>query len=192
VTYSQSRKQRAQQEKLLRKVHKEIPVLELAYDPMALVFHGPIINTNLTITDQHHQALATSGQPKPQPVRCRFLIDTGADGCVVKHEIAEQAGLKLINPSSPLHGVGVDTTGRTYFGRVQFIVDSRHAPGVKHTFSVDAEIQSGDLQTDRIDGIIGRNVLNHFEMIYNGMTGKITLRIIGISAAKEGPPEVVS
>lgn len=192
MTYSQSRKQRAHQEKLLRKVQKEIPVLELDYDPMALVFHGPIINTNLTITDQHQQALASNGQPIPQPVRCRFLIDTGADGCVVKHGIAEQAGLKLINPSSPLHGVGVDTTGRTYFGRVQFIVDSRHAPGVKHTFSVDAEIQSGDLQTDRIDGIIGRNVLNHFEMTYNGMTGKVILRIIGMPAAKQNPPQIVS
>jgi hypothetical protein len=188
---SQARRDRARQEKLLRKAQREIPVLELLYDPQWLVFHGPIIQTYLTITEQHKQALAHSGQSVPQAVRCRFLIDTGADGCVVKHDIAEQAGLKLINPSSPLHGIGVDTTGRTYFGRVLFVVNSRHLSGVKLNFAVDAEIQSGDLKTDRIDGIIGRNVLSHFEMIYNGMTGKVVLRIIGASAAKQEPPVIL-
>lgn len=191
MSSSSSRKNRAHQEKLLRELGKEVPTLIFEYGASGLAFHGPLIDTTITITDQHKEALAKSGLIIPEPVRARFLIDTGADGCVVKHEIAEKAGLKLINPSSPLHGVGVDTTGKTYFGRIVFGCESRRFPGNFHHYAVDVEIQSGNLNTDRIDGLIGRNVLGHFETIYNGMTGRVTMRIIAKSLAKELPPEIL-
>ena len=192
MSSSEARKQRARQEKLLRKVDKEIPVLEFDFGgPLELTFGGPIIITDITITDQHQAALAAAGQAIPAPVRCRFLLDTGADGCVVKHEFAEQAGLKLINPSTPLHGVGVDTTGRTYFGRILFHCPSRTVKGVTHTFAVDAEIQSAKLEADHLDGLIGRTVLQHFETIYDGMRGKVIMKITGKSAAAKKPPTFI-
>lgn len=113
-------------------------------------------------------------------IRCKFLIDTGADVCVVKHSIAEKAGLKLINENTPIHGVGVDTTGKTYLGRVLFGTHSKKIPGAMHTIFVDTEIISGELPgcADRIDGLIGRNVLSFFDFRYNGRTGKVTLRYL--------------
>ena len=113
MTSSQSRKERARQEKLRRIAQQEIPVLEFDFGAPPLMFYGPVISTTLTITEQHKTALAQAGLPIPTPVSCRFLIDTGADGCMVKHAFAQQAGLKLINPTAPIHGIGVDTTGRT-------------------------------------------------------------------------------
>jgi hypothetical protein len=192
VSSSDARKQRVYQEKLLRKIDKEIPVLEFDFGgPLELTFGGPIINTDITITDQHQAALAVAGLAVPEAVRCRFLLDTGADGCVVKHEIAERAGLKLINPSTPLHGVGIDTTGRTYFGRILFHCPSRIDPGVSHTFSVDVEIQSAKLEADHLNGLIGRTVLQHFETIYDGMKGKVIMKITGKSAATRKPPTFI-
>lgn len=191
MSSSESRKDRARQEKVLRELEKEVPVHIFQYDVAGLVYHGPIINTDITITDQHKDALLKVGRSVPNSVRARFLLDTGADGCLVKHEIAEKAGLKLINPSSPLHGIGVDTTGKTYFGRIIFTCESRKHSGNYISYAVDVEIQSGDLKTDRIDGLIGRTVLRHFETIYNGMTGQVTIRVIGKSTAKKMPNRII-
>jgi hypothetical protein len=52
--------------------------MEFDFGP-GLSFHGPIINTTLTITEEHREALNRAGLPVPAPVICRFLIDTGAD-----------------------------------------------------------------------------------------------------------------
>ena len=56
--------------------------------------------------------------------KCRFLIDTGAHKSLVKHEIAEQAKIKLISTHNPIHGVGVDTHAEAYIGRILFICES--------------------------------------------------------------------
>lgn len=110
---------------------------------------------------------------------------------MVKHEFAERAQLKLINDSSPLHGIGVDTSGRTYMGRILFACDSRVQSGVRHFFAVDGAIQSGNLKSDTIDGIIGRNILRSFEMIYNGITGKVIMRFIGGAEAQRLPGMII-
>ena len=145
-------------------------------EPGQLSYHGPIITSGLTIAKAHADALTAAGDPVPPPVPYRFLIDTGADGCVVKHEFAVKAGLKLINANSPLAGVGVDTTGKTYIGRVLFGMASKVIQGVQHGMAVDTQIMSGDLNTVLFDGLIGRDVLRHFVLTYDGKTGRVTMR----------------
>lgn len=105
-------------------------------------------------------------------------MDTGADTTIVKHEFAERAGLKLINDNVPIHGVGVDTTGRAYMGRIIFGAPSKIVPSVTHTVWVETQIASGNLNlpVDVIDGVIGRDVLTHFQLIYDGKTGQIRMR----------------
>ena len=134
MTRSESRRARAAEEKAKRRLEREIITLEFDYEPGVLRYQGPVILTDLTITEAQRQAHEKANQPIPPPVKCRFLIDTGADGTVVKHEFAERAGLKLISDNSPLHGVGVDTTGRAYVGRILFGAESRvvHGPDRAH------------------------------------------------------------
>jgi hypothetical protein len=72
-------------------------------------------------------------------------------------------------------------------GRIIFGCKSLVAPEILHQFAIDAEIQSGNLPTDRIDGLIGRNVLHSFELTYNGLTGKVIMKFIGKSTAKQLP-----
>lgn len=175
MSSSASRRERAAREKATRKLEREEIVLRFDFQ-QALTFHGPIITTAITITQAHRDALAAAGMPIPHPVRCRFLLDTGADGCVVKHEIAIQAGLKLIDANAPLHGVGVDTTGKTYLGRVMFGIPSKLVEGAQHQVFVDTQVRSGNLESPLIDGLIGRDVLQHFTMTYEGKTGRVTMR----------------
>jgi len=105
-------------------------------------------------------------------------VDTGADTTIVKHEFAERAGLKLINDNVPIHGVGVDTTGRAYIGRIIFGYQSKIVASVTHTIYVETEIASGSLKlpADVIDGVIGRDVLTHFHFSYDGKTGQVRMR----------------
>lgn len=172
---SASRRAKAATEKLQRKLEREPLVLEFDYQPNVLQAQGPIVLTNLTVTPAHREALEQAGQPVPPPVRCRFLIDTGSDGTVVKHEFAEQAGLKLINASAPLHGVGVDTTGKAYMGRIDFGLKSKFSDATHH-IHVDTQIRSAKLEVDRIDGLIGRDVLRHFVLSCDGKTGQVRMR----------------
>jgi hypothetical protein len=176
MSSSASRREHAAREKAERKLAKEAICLDLQYQPEQLRFHGPVITTWLTVTDSHRAAMTAAGEAIPNRVACRFLLDTGADGCVVKHEIAIQAGLKLINANAPLQGVGVDTTGKAYMGRVLFTVQSKILHGAMHDVYVDTQVMSGDLKSDRIDGLIGRDVLTHFVMSYDGKTGLVKLR----------------
>src|SRR3990167_5636064 len=90
MSSSATRRAKAAREKLQRKLDREPLVLQFDYAPDALQAFGPIINTDLTITPAHRDALEQAGQPIPPEVRCRFLIDTGSDGTIVKHEFAEQ------------------------------------------------------------------------------------------------------
>jgi hypothetical protein len=96
----------------------------------------------------------------------------------VKHEFAERPGLKLINDNVPIHGIGVDTTGRTYMGRIIFGYQSKVVPSVTHTVYVETQIASGtlNLPTDVIDGVIGRDVLLHFQLVYDGGTGQVRMK----------------
>jgi len=176
MSFSASRRQRAADEKAARKLERETVVLVFDYQPGDLFYHGPIITTGLTVTQAHADALKAAGNPVPPAVSCRFLIDTGADGCVVKHEFAVNAGLKLINANSPLAGVGVDTTGKTYIGRVLFGVASKIIQGVQHQMAVDTQVMSGDLKTTMFDGLLGRDVLRHFALTYCGKTGRVTMK----------------
>ena len=172
-----NRKQRRYQEKIKRKVAHESPFMEFQGQPTILQSVGPIIETDVGITDEHAEALRQAGIEPPNPIRCRLLIDTGASRSLVKHEIASKAGLKLISSNYPIHGVGVDTTGKIYVGRIWFICKSVIDESVTHNIWVDTQIASGTLHaSDVLDGLIGRDVLHHFEFIYNGKTGRFTLK----------------
>jgi hypothetical protein len=176
MTKSASRRARKAKEKLAARLGRESVVMEFNYPAGVLQARGPIIVTDIVVTDSHAEALRVAGEPIPQKVKCRFLIDTGADGTVVKHEIAERAGLKLINANTPLHGVGIDTTGRSYMGRILFGIRSAIAEGAVHTVSVDTQVMSATLNTDQIDGLIGRDVLRHFELSYDGQSGQVRMK----------------
>lgn len=170
------RKKEKERKRIEKKLDTENPKMTFNYKTNQLAGFGPIINTYITITDSYKEVLKNSGLRIPEPVRCRFLIDTGAHKSLVKHDIAEKAQIKLINIHNSITGVGVDATGKSYIGRILFVCDSVKVPGAKHNIHVDTEISSGTLNNNKIiDGLIGRDVLHYFELTYNGKNGKVTL-----------------
>lgn len=178
MTVSRNRQQKKTREKLERRIKKETIKFEFDFTREQLQWGGPSIITSIHVPDSHAQALRDAGQPVPEPVRCRFLIDTGAQVTLVRHEIAERAGLKLISSNATIQGIGVDTTGRVYMGRIQFSVPSRKVPEAVHNVYVDTQVMSGSLENKQLDGLIGRDVLRYFDLQYNGETGKVTMKYL--------------
>ena len=179
-------KRQRQREKRLA---SEPKILRFAYDPNILRFAGPIITTDVWLSKAQIEALRAAGQPVPKAVSCRFLIDSGAYSTIVKHQFAEQAQLKLINTNSPLRGIGEDRTGKTYIGTILFGLQSQVSPTVRHIIGVQTEITGAELpHADHFDGLIGRDVLNFFDLRYNGQTGEVTMKFIGPTDKALEPP----
>lgn len=162
-----------------KKLEKEIQKFEFSGDPNLLRLVGPVLETYITIADSHRKLLESAGQAIPAPILCRMLVDTGAYECHVRHDIAESAGLKLINANAPSHGIGIDLTGKKYLGRVLMTMSSKVMPRKTHNIWFDtpiASITGENLKKANIDGLIGRDVLRYFRFIYDGYKGELSLR----------------
>jgi hypothetical protein len=44
-----------------------------------------------------------------------------------------------------------------------------------HAIFVDIQVRSGNLASDRIDGLIGRDVLTHFTLSCDGRSGQVKM-----------------
>jgi hypothetical protein len=129
---------------------------------------GPTIQIEVSIHPSAAQALQASGQPIPAPVTGAGLIDTGAGVSVV--DINAVVGPLKIPPigTRPIHGVGGVNSHLLHAASFRFPATT--FPPVNFAFVVGA-----DLAPQGIIALIGRDVLMHFVMIYNGVFGQYTL-----------------
>jgi hypothetical protein len=61
-------------------------------------------------------------------------------------------------------------------GRIAFALESKIAGGTVHQIFVETQVRSADLPSDRIDGLIGRDVRRHFVLICDGKSGQVKMR----------------
>jgi hypothetical protein len=60
-------------------------------------------------------------------------------------------------------------------GTARFQLESKISPGTMHAIFVDIQVRSGNLASDRIDGLIGRDVLTHFTLSCDGRSGQVKM-----------------
>ena len=75
-----------------------------------------------------------------------------------------------------------------YMGRIAFGLKSKIQDTSIHEIIVDTQIRSGTLSGDRIDGLIGRDVLRHFTVSCDGATGQVRMRYHRPKASAPAPP----
>lgn len=86
------------------------------------------------------------------------------------------AQLKLLSEGTSIHGVGIDTTGKTYLGKIWFGFHSKNDPQRVFQISYNAEITSAALDhANHFDGILGRDILRHCDFRYDGKRGTFSL-----------------
>ena len=128
----------------------------------ALQLGGPIISVSITQPSKIAQIMLTQKKTVPS-INIQALIDTGASGCIITDEIAGKLGL-IQTGFQNITSVQDQQKRPRYFARIIF-------PWGK---AIDVPVASCPMKGNT-QCLIGRDVMVHWNLIYNGLTGQITI-----------------
>jgi predicted aspartyl protease len=132
-----------------------------------LVHVGPVADISVGTTRSLSATLSAQGQPVPTSVRALAMIDTGAAATVLSPSVVESLELRPV-------------------GVAQISTPSTTKPQWVHRYAVDLVFPNGEnihdvmaleapLGGQRIQCLIGRDVLAHGLLVYLGHTNQFTL-----------------
>jgi predicted aspartyl protease len=127
---------------------------------------GPVFDVSVTIPLYQSQILIASGSAVPSPVQISAMIDTGADCSVVIPTIMQQLG------ASPHDRVPVNTA--TACNVLCPLYSARIVFSNGRALETD-ELVEAPLYDQRIQCLIGRDILQECLFIYNGQNEIVTL-----------------
>lgn len=136
---------------------------------------GPILNGLIGVSQARRGALLAAGQPVPNLIQVRGLVDTGASGTCVDPSVLKTLGLSptgIVTLNTPSTGAQPHTADQY---DVSLAIPSSvptHAPLlVPNLAVVCAEL----LIAQGFHALIGRDILSRCLLSYNGLTGLFTL-----------------
>ncbi len=136
---------------------------------------GPVLQALVAVSNPRRTALGKAGQPVPNPVPIRALVDTGAS-CTCVDPTVLKDGLKLTPTGSV--SVNTPTTGATPHDAEQYDI-ALYIPAVAGqpvlVFETIPVVSSVLLSSQGFHALIGRDILQQCLFIYNGATGTFTL-----------------
>lgn len=143
---------------------------KIAIPPQAaLLQRGPVVQVSVTVGQALAQQVLQKGGTVPPPVTGLALIDTGATSTCVDEEAAQRL---------PLPATDVVTVASASHPATQQNVYPIQIEVVGLPIAVNAPRAIGaPLKAQGILLLIGRDVLQHTVLIYNGPTGAFTLSI---------------
>ncbi len=134
-----------------------------------LIQRGPCVPVVIHVPDQFAAEFTKQGKPIPPPISGFALIDTGAGSTCIDEEAAKKLGLPVINVvnmASASHG---SHKANVYPAKLQIA-------GLPMAINASSAI-GAPLAVQKLLALIGRDVLSHFILIYNGANGEFTLCI---------------
>ena len=132
---------------------------------------GPAIDLAVAVGRAWQRRLATQGTPVPSPTTVWALIDTGSDLSVVHPQILQQLGVQAtgsVRIRRPGAGGGFRLAAMF---DIQFSVGGV-SPG---THWISTRVVGVAPSTPTVLALLGRDVLEHCTLFYNGPRGKLTL-----------------
>ena len=130
---------------------------------------GPVIQVSVSVEQTIAQQLLQSGSAVPPPVTGYALIDTGASMTCIDDVAAQELRLPVIDVARMASASHHSTDCNVYPIHID-------VPGINIKIGVPramgAALKSQDLLL-----LIGRDVLQHGTLFYNGMSGQITFSI---------------
>ena len=132
-----------------------------------LLVEGPTIPVAVSLAQPHVDFLTKAGKPIPLPLGGLALIDSGATYCAVDESVVLQLGIPPYG-SVKVHGVGGASDQLTYPASLSF-------PGTPIPPITFFDFYGAPLLPTGIIALIGRNVLRHFVLVYNGPGGHVSL-----------------
>lgn len=133
-----------------------------------LRIRGPSLEVHIGVHQHLARSLGDRGKPVPDPVSCTALIDTGATSTTIDLSIANRLQLTSLG----------DVTARGIGGLSHGFLAACciNIKGLLVNIA-RAHVQDFSDETDSITALIGRDVLQHFALIYNGIEGWIELQL---------------
>lgn len=127
----------------------------------ALKMSGPMLQVAITQPTKIIEILAKQNR-QPKMIAINALIDTGASSCIITDKLAKE--LELIQTGfQKITSVQDQQDRPKYFARLQF------------PWGKAVEVAVASCPLTGVDCLIGRDVLMHWHLTYNGVTGQITI-----------------
>lgn len=135
----------------------------------ALLQRGPVVQVTVSLGQTLAQQITQQGGTLPQPISGNGLIDTGASGTCIDDAAAQQMGLPVVNTAPMASASHAQTLANVY--PIQLTIAGL-------PLSIQApQAMGAALAAQGLLVLIGRDVLQHCTLHYNGLTGQITLAI---------------
>jgi hypothetical protein len=137
---------------------------------------GPVCTAYVGVSAERAGALLTAGQPLPEPIVVRALVDTGASQTNVAESLLTQLGIviKDVVPVSTASTVG-DTLHSANQYDASLIVPGPPENPVPLILPSIPVLGFNPPGSHGFQALIGRDILNRCVLIYNGSTRLITL-----------------
>jgi len=132
---------------------------------------GPLVDVLVTASEERREALRRVGQPIPQPIQVRALIDTGASCTCVDPAVLRGLGLTPTG-STPIH---TPSTGGALHNAEQYDVCIIFRNPEISLELPTVPVVAAELQVQGIQALLGRDVLTTCLLVYNGQRGFFTL-----------------
>ncbi|MFQ6130631.1 MAG: retroviral-like aspartic protease family protein [Armatimonadota bacterium] len=137
--------------------------------PPAVALHraGPCLKASVMLLESMAQALLAEGKEVPEPVSGMVLIDTGASGTCVDEGVARQLRL-------PARGTGQMSSASEASAERNLYPVTIDIVGFPLKFNV-MRAMSAELAPQGLVALIGRDALSGCMLVYNGLSGEVTL-----------------
>lgn len=136
---------------------------------IALQKQGPCIQVTIGLAQSIASQLLQQGQSLPKPISGIALIDTGASSTCIDDEAARQLSLPVVNVVNVASASHASTPQNVYPIQIEVV-------GLPISIEAPSAIGAA-LSPQGLIALIGRDVLTHCTLFYNGITGEITLSI---------------
>ena len=136
---------------------------------IALQQRGPVVQVNVSVEQHIAQQLLQQGVALPTPESGLALIDTGATGTCIDDSAAQRLRLPVVDVATIASASHSAMQQNVYPIQIEVI-------GLPIRFNAARAI-AAPLAAQGLLVLIGRDVLQHCTLFYNGITGSFTLSI---------------
>lgn len=146
-----------------------IEVKGLQGSRVALAQVGPLVQVVVSMGRAYAKQLTIAGQMVPPPIGGNALIDTGASSTCIDDDVAQQLQLPAIDAIPIMSASHASTMQNVYPAHIEF-----SGSGIQ----IEApRVIGAALKGQSIIALIGRDVLQHAVLVYNGTMGTFSLSI---------------
>jgi len=143
-----------------------------------LSFHGPCVPLEFLASEEHEAARRAAGTVRPTAVALRALIDTGANLTGIRVGTLAALGVRPTGTRPFRIADGSRLEAPVYLGRLRF-----QGGVVIPTSAAEFLREDSDVSC-----IIGRDILAHGRLVYDGRAGVCGLTLRGVEIPLEEPP----